>query len=95
MVSAGWHGYRDAIVTRLTPTQIVVGMDRYRRSDGRGIGGIGGDLYEATPERIREVSDRRRTAALSAQISDTNWRALPLSTLEAVAALLDTQNTEG
>jgi len=94
LVSGGLYGLREDRVRSVTRTQITVGVDTYRRDNGRGRGGARGDLCEATLERLQEIANRRRTNELVSMFGKVHWRSIPLATLEAMAALLPQENEE-
>lgn len=87
----GGCGYALFRVTRVTPTQIVVGGQRYNRKTGGqvGAGGWGRSLIEPT-EKIRAAC--RRDALLS-KLAQFDYRALPTATLEELYAIT-TRNAE-
>lgn len=94
------HGYgvRTLMLSRVlkvTPSQVVLPHDeRFSRKDGRRIGAKGYytlSILEATPERLAEV---RRTKLVSRLTHDTDFDEFPLSTLEAVVALLDKEKND-
>jgi hypothetical protein len=92
----GGCGYALFRVTRVTPTQIVVGGQRYNRKTGAqvGAGGWGRSLIEPT-EEIR--AGCRRDALLS-KLAQFDYRALPTATLEELYAIVrrsETQSSEG
>lgn len=76
-----------ATVSRLTPTQIIDDTGtRYRRSDGSAIGRYAfRSLDEPTPKRLADV----RQCDLASKLRSTDWHALPLATLERVAAAVE------
>jgi hypothetical protein len=78
-----------ATVDRVTPTQIVVGCQRFRRKDGNI---VGGDTWSRCDIRQPEpflIDKANRQAALSSlrRIVD-NTKAIPTETLMAAVALL-------
>ena len=79
-------------ITRVTPTQIVIGNARYRKDTGREVGGYDRWhsiwLEEATPEATRKVEATFKRLKLVRELSNMEWGKLPLETLEAVATLL-------
>jgi hypothetical protein len=65
-------------VAKITPTQIVLASkERFRRKDGQRMGDAGDWhtcwIYEATPERLREV----RVASARARVRHIDWSKLP------------------
>ncbi len=89
-VAAGsGYGSRDRLTTveRFTKTLIITtDGSRFRRSDGRTMGGgyHGQWLERPTQER----KDAIRQALLAVQFRHIKWADLPLATLEAVKNLL-------
>lgn len=77
-------------VTRVTPTQLVIGSGRFRRSDGFQIasGWHHAWLEEATPERIEKARAEERRRANYDLVRHQSWQALDDATLEQIAALL-------
>jgi hypothetical protein len=75
-------------VTRVTPTQVVIGSTKFRKSDGKAVGQDDSyftlRLVEPTPERLKTV--RRNT--LAEKLARAKWGNLPLEVLEAVEALV-------
>lgn len=61
---------RILTVTRLTPTQIIVGEQRYRRADGRRIGG------EYNGPRLLPVDNPRVRSALAKEIVRKAFRKM-------------------
>ena len=78
-------------VEKLTKTQIVLQNGaRYRRSDGRKVGGSYFDkLYgPSRPEELQQVDDEREHRRLAAQLDGVEWRRLPKDKLEAVLKVI-------
>lgn len=85
IVYNGGDGASIKAVSKVTPTQIVVGNTRYRRKDGHVVGGdtwSRHSLSEATPERVATV--RRRVIAKS--LAAVKWGGYELADLEKVWA---------
>jgi hypothetical protein len=87
----GGCGFALYRVTRVTPTQIVVGGQRYNRETGAqlGRGGWGRCLIEPT-EEIRAACRRE---ALILKLSQFDYGTLPVATLEELYAIT-TRNAE-
>lgn len=70
-----------AKVDRVTATQVVIGIGRYRRSDGRKIGTSGrwtsAWLRELTPQIRAECYERK----IRADIARIQWDKVPLANL--------------
>lgn len=82
-------GHRAAIllVDKVTPTQIVCGLQRYRKDNGRVIGSESWSAHSikpVTPELRQEVE----TQSLIADFSRRIWERVPLAKLRAIAAIL-------
>jgi hypothetical protein len=91
VVSGPWSGLSLERITRASATQVAVGATKFRRSDGRQVGGKGyrfPTIKEPTPE-LRQKIAHDRVASKLAGMRPESWRALPLETLEAIAALID------
>lgn len=87
-------GVLDTVITveRVTPTQIIVGSDKYRKANGRRLGESQWHscwLRQATPERIEKINYSKRHLLLSRKLEDVQWRSLPLPVLEVIAAVID------
>lgn len=89
-----WHEFRE--VQRRTATQIVLGpSSRYRVSDGRCLSSSYGALVEPTPEVKQQEAERQQRNTLANKIESVTWRDLPLATLRAVDAALQSKPTTG
>lgn len=87
----GWKRSEVRNVDRITKTQIVVAQYRYRRVDGHGSSGSvwrGRCLAEATPERVATVRAEEHERNVRSVVERTEWRELPLATVEAVVEVL-------
>lgn len=87
------RGHREmlSVVTRLTPSMVVVGATRFRKSDGVEVGGstwTSTYLFEATPEEVRRIRGKEEIRRLIANIEATKWRTLSVETLRAVVAAI-------
>jgi hypothetical protein len=82
-------------VDRVTATQVAIGTTKYRRDNGREVGGSNRWgarwLYEATPEQVQRIRDESRRDNLAYKLRDMQWSQVPLATLEAIDALLTAQ----
>jgi hypothetical protein len=92
---SGVYGHPSIMrITRVTPTQIVVGNDRFNRETGwrKGEHGYSGmsRISNGTPEQFQEVADNRERLAIAESLSVRNWKALPLDKLRAIKAIIDT-----
>jgi hypothetical protein len=81
--------YRFARVTKLTPTQIVVGSSRYRKTDG---GLVGGDSWdnEAIQEPTDTMRERNREHADRHRLNEAKdgFHKLPIETVRALLSVL-------
>lgn len=76
-------------VERLTKTQIVVvGSDiKYRRNNGRAIGGCAWSttwVREATIEKIAEIGQAQAKRKAINYLGDMSWSNLPLESLQVI-----------
>ena len=68
-------GALDTVITveRVTPTQIIVGSDKYRKANGRRLGDSGWHscwLQQATQERVERINYQKRHLLLSRKLED-------------------------
>lgn len=94
-----FHGNRTVgTVARVTPTQIIVGEERYSRETGRQRGDVvgwqRGWLLEATPERLAACRHAELVATIGTAAARGNLEKQPTATLEQVAALLAAKASE-
>jgi hypothetical protein len=83
-----WYDFRR--VEKRTPTQITVGATRYRVKDGRECGDCyRSHLEEATPELKQQEAEKKKQQHLAVKLEAVRWRNLPLSTLQAVDAVME------
>lgn len=83
----GWRKVEK--VTRMTPTQVVVNSGRFRKDNGRMVGGhYSACLLEATPDAVAKLRDDAEATRLRRSIQGVRWDAVPLETLRSVAHLL-------
>lgn len=78
-------------VSRITPTQIVVGLTKFRRHSGSQVGGSvwNGLQIRQVTDADREAAERAKiVAAVSAVLTDNNS---PISLLRAISACLKDQ----
>lgn len=69
-----------------------VGVNRYRKHDGRQAGSpYSSCLEQLTPELRAEETNKKRHMALRQKIQSVRWRDLPLTTLEAIDAILEAE----
>ena len=81
-----------ATVTRATATQIHIGHAKFRRMDGRQIGGgkwYSADLREPAPDAVAAIREREQKVRLANKFSGTRWGRLPLSVLEEIERIVD------
>jgi len=81
-----------AMVTRTTATQIHIGNVKFRRTNGREVGGDrwhSADLREPTPDALAAVRLREHKARLLSKFRETRWGRLPLSVLEEIERMVD------
>ncbi len=98
-----WNGRhladsRIVKVTRLTKTQIIIGTNRYRKSDGKTVGG--GSVWSSNNVRIPEdgeiekIREAQLHQKLVNQIDDAcqinKLRDMPLCTLQEINEVLET-----
>jgi hypothetical protein len=88
-IGASVHGKRVLTVTKVTATQVVCGDLRFRRRDGRGLGGGYGVAFlrAATPEAVEAVECEEAARRL-ATVKAGAWARLGLARLRAVWAEL-------
>jgi hypothetical protein len=73
----GWTGYYITKVTKTTASQIFIGGHKYRRMDGRSIGGYSREwLHEPTRDvykaiQVRELRNTAKQMRDTLQIPDT------------------------
>lgn len=87
----GYHDTGSIVpVERVTETQIVINEHvRFRREDGRRVGGSHERFYTLSIEQpTDEAKARIRHKSLCAAMDIVKWEALPLETLEAIRALV-------
>lgn len=86
--SGYYQVYERHTITRVTPTQIVIGPNRYRKSDGYRIGdGTGwGTIraYVITDEIRAEIRYRELVNHMKGQ----NWNSYPVQILEEIFEIL-------
>lgn len=97
-MSGGWgsHVYADFMpVSRLTAKYIVLGSQKFRKEDGREMGNKYGGyiLVQPTDKLKAAIADQSRKIELMRLVDKIRWRELPVSTLEAVIALANGQDT--
>ncbi len=97
-----WNGRhvadsRVVTVDRLTKTQIIIGDSRYRKSDGRTVGGSGWNSVSVTiPEKgeIEKIREARLHRQLMYEINGAcqigQLRILSLEKLQQLNSLLET-----
>ena len=97
-----WNGRyiadsRIVKVTRLTKTQVIVGLDKFRKSDGRSVGGSAWDTISVTIpkegeiEKIREARLHRKLAYDISDACQINLlRKMSLKQLQRLNTLLET-----
>jgi hypothetical protein len=80
----GYPVYEVSEVDRVTPTQIVVGHWRYRKSDGCAIGHGGYSCHhlEFPSQEIRDAVERKE---LVHSLENTKWSKLPLDKLRELS----------
>ena len=94
VIVKGSHGRREVrTVQRVTPTQIVVGLTKYHKKDGREVGGDYFTQYlkQATAEsvaEIRAVAKRNNLRNILRNLDRATTDALTDSQLERIAAIL-------
>lgn len=83
----GYKAERLTTVTKVTKTLVVVATGgRYRRDDGRRVGGeYHQRLRQDTPERRGRI----RAKELADRLSNVQWGTRPLAVLERVVAALE------
>ena len=83
----GFCDHQLAKVTHTTTTQVHIGSTKYRRKDGRVIGGdcwSRNYIAEPTDEIIADIKER----GLRRELADINWKNQTADTLEAVLKLI-------
>jgi len=78
-------------VDRVTNTEIIIRSTKYRRNNGRQVGGsrwYTSWLQEATPEAIKKIKDESRHRKLQYDLRETKWLWLSLEALEEIAAIV-------
>ncbi len=97
VIRSGNHTASVERVTKITPTQIVVGSERVRKGNGWKVGESSSwaftTIKEATPERVKEIREAQEMSKLKRIINEQKWNHMPLDQLRAVAALLDSFST--
>ena len=95
VVSGGGHMNKPSVakVQRLTKTQIILdgSSTKYRRSDGRQIGGhpwYTRYLREADAEKIAEIKHSQDKRVAVKYLTEFNWKDLPLESLQAVVKVV-------
>lgn len=89
--AAGYGSYALALerVSKTTPTQVMVGAEKFRRADGMLVGGgrsmMTVKILQPTPENRGVIRQRR----LAGACATTNWQSLPLPILEQINAILE------
>lgn len=90
----GMRSLQAKRVTRVTPTQVVVGSEKFRREDGRLIGGTRSmmtvEIVQPTPEILASI---RRTRIIS-ELTNASWSSVPLTDLEKIFAIFSAATQE-
>ncbi len=91
--------YRLSAIDKVTATQIVVGKYRYRKSDGRAMGGnyspySGREEIVPVTDEVREKLDRAQFASAFYDYRKLS-QELPITTVRRILAVLKEANEEG
>lgn len=87
------NGNNVGVISKLTKTQLTVGLNKFNRSSGRQIGSTAFyGLWLAVPldGDIERVRAEARVRLLSNKLGGIDWRKQPLETLEKINAILTT-----
>lgn len=87
--------YLDKVI-KTTATQIHCGNCKFRKSDGRQMGGRvfhTAWLEEPTPAAVEAIHLREEVGRLARKFADLNWRKLPLAALEQIERIV-AENTK-
>ena len=85
---------RVETVERVTPTQVVIGLSKFRKNPSNWASAIGDSYHRATiqiatPEKLAEVALEHLHKTLSEKMGRVAWGAVPLAKLQAMAAIIN------
>jgi hypothetical protein len=88
------NGSSLGVLSKVTKTQLTVGLNKFNRSSGRQIGSTafyGMWITVPVDGEIERVRAETRLRLLSNKLGGIDWRKQPLETLEKINAILTTQ----